>query len=319
MRKVFTNAMTFHVFCAQSQDEGRNGNRSISFSGSLLRSYAAPIARIVFGRSGRQVMLVTYRRYSVTTQQHINAARSAYEGTSIVVARIGDSPELRPDEHEANLAYLEQRHAENAVRLLRQVSAPWRPYEESLAETERIALEYSDLFGLRAPNINTAADLARINENRAKRLKRQNQPAQVWKRTQREQAERIRQAERERHMAEYHAQRAAEREKLVPRWRAREVHTLGDTYGMPTLLRYNPDEAYVETSRGAHVPVEDAIRAFAVVRRCREAATAWTPQGDSVRLGHFTLDHVDAQGNIKAGCHNIAWDEIERLANERGW
>jgi hypothetical protein len=31
-------------------------------------------------------------------------------------------------------------------------------------------------------------------------------------------------------------------------------------------------------------------------------------------LGHFVLDAVDTNGNATAGCHNVAWEEIERVA-----
>ena len=34
--------------------------------------------------------------------------------------------------------------------------------------------------------------------------------------------------------------------------------------------------------------------------------------------GHFALDAVDARGNVRAGCHEVAWEEITRVATLAG-
>ena len=40
--------------------------------------------------------------------------------------------------------------------------------------------------------------------------------------------------------------------------------------------------------------------------------------GTPSTLGHFALDAVDPQGNVTAGCHNVTWAEIERVATLAG-
>jgi hypothetical protein len=74
----------------------------------------------------------------------------------------------------------------------------------------------------------------------------------------------------------------------------------------------------LQTSHGARVPLAHAIRAFRFVKLCREKGEAWHAKGHSIRVGHFTLSSIDAQGNFRAGCHSIKWPEIERVAREAG-
>ena len=37
------------------------------------------------------------------------------------------------------------------------------------------------------------------------------------------------------------------------------------------------------------------------------------PRG-SVTLGHFSLDSIDAEGNVRAGCHFIPYGELANVA-----
>lgn len=70
----------------------------------------------------------------------------------------------------------------------------------------------------------------------------------------------------------------------------------------------------LQTSQGADVPLTHAIRAFRFIKLCRASGKAWHANGHSVRVGHFMVDWIDAEGNFKAGCHMFAWPEIERVA-----
>lgn len=83
-----------------------------------------------------------------------------------------------------------------------------------------------------------------------------------------------------------------------------------------TMLRIKGDT--VQTSRGAEFPVAHAKRAFQVVRKCREAATEWHTNGHSIPLGNFKIDAIAIDGTVTAGCHVVAWSEIENAARELG-
>ncbi len=120
-----------------------------------------------------------------------------------------------------------------------------------------------------------------------------------------ERAERVRLAtmKEEERRAEWFAGNPASR------WSGRDE--LGGAY-----LRVVGDE--LQTSQGASVPLAHAIRAFRFIKLCRNRAAEWSRNGRVIRVGHFTVDHIKADGSFKAGCHEINWPEIERIARAIG-
>ncbi len=327
MKRVFNSKMTVHVYCQQSQDDGRNGNNTISFRGDTLYSYAARIARIVPAHITGQIMLVTNRDYSVTTRQHIGQAIRAWEGNFIRVKTLGDRYDngpLTPEEHESNLSALEEQYRARVERIIRMVSEPWSSYQDMLIDAAQPASDYARAFNLRFTNIDTSADLSRILDNRAKREKRRNQPAVKQRREWKEQAQRAKQARLEKEREQRRLNALLDNAEKIVRWRAGEAVTLPydaqHTENNSAMLRVDKINERVQTSLGAEVPLHQAGLAYLLVKRCRDANEGWTPlEGQSVKLGHFSLDKVDGDGNIKAGCHYIAWTEIERIAMEMGW
>lgn len=79
-----------------------------------------------------------------------------------------------------------------------------------------------------------------------------------------------------------------------------------------TLLRRKGDT--LQTSRGAECPFKHAVIAFLKAQECRATGTEWHRNGQQIRVGVFQVDAIDAQGNMRAGCHSLAWEEMERLA-----
>ena len=92
----------------------------------------------------------------------------------------------------------------------------------------------------------------------------------------------------------------------------------GSFYDLPVRLRAIGDngEREMETSMGARVPISEAERAyrFAVIQRAR----GWRRNGEQFTVGSYNLDAVNEDGVI-AGCHRVAWPEIERFAQQQGW
>lgn len=74
----------------------------------------------------------------------------------------------------------------------------------------------------------------------------------------------------------------------------------------------------LRTSQGAEVPLTHALRVFRFLRLVRASGEAWERNGRVVRVGHFTVDAVDAEGNFRAGCHAIRFAEVARLADALG-
>jgi len=85
-------------------------------------------------------------------------------------------------------------------------------------------------------------------------------------------------------------------------------------YGVNAMLRVKGD--VIQTSQGADFPVEHAKLAFAVIANVRKHGLTWESGNRSIRLGHFAIDRIDANGDVKAGCHFVEWSEIERCARE---
>ena len=74
----------------------------------------------------------------------------------------------------------------------------------------------------------------------------------------------------------------------------------------------------LETSHGADVPLPHALKAFAFVRRVVATGQPWHANGHCIRVGHFRVDSIAADGTMKAGCHTIHLGEMERLAAALG-
>jgi hypothetical protein len=98
-----------------------------------------------------------------------------------------------------------------------------------------------------------------------------------------------------------------------------------DRSPLKTYVRKEGDR--VVTSRGAEVPLKDAVRLYQFATECRATGTAWPVIHENacgvgrwqepppeVKVGHFTLDSIDAEGNCKIGCHYLDFMEMERLA-----
>jgi hypothetical protein len=81
---------------------------------------------------------------------------------------------------------------------------------------------------------------------------------------------------------------------------------------VPTMLRIVGDE--VETSMGARVPVDHAARALKFVRACMNAGREYNRNGHTEHIGHYAIDRIEADGTLHAGCHVIAWEEIQKIA-----
>jgi len=117
-------------------------------------------------------------------------------------------------------------------------------------------------------------------------------------------------AERERREADY-AERKA-------KWLSGEyvgrLHFDAPTGG--AALRIVGDT--LETSHGAQVPLEHAVKAFRFIKLCRERGETFQRNGRTIRVGHFQVDRIESNGDFVAGCHSFTWPEVERVARIAG-
>ncbi len=282
-RTVYPVDMVAHLWAHKSQDFARNPGHNFYFHGDTIYSYGShfPIARHVT-RKGRGAVLFTTHSYSVTTAGHISVVAGACR--HLTVFHVADVTASRPQfaEYRSRYMALVAKYAKARTR---------KP--EILACLRGLVSEanqYADFFGLRA-RLTLPDDLtAMIAECQA-----------------------IEKRERERKQRE-ERKREREAQERLQKWVDGQSDYCPD-YG-PIRLRIVGDE--LQTSRGARVPLAHAVKAFRVIKRLHDKGQTYERNGHTIHLGHFALDAVDSAGNVRAGCHEVAWDEIARVATLAG-
>lgn len=331
MKHVFTNAMTAHVFAQQTQAHGRSGNGSISFDGDTIHSYSTPVGRIVRNIAGDAVLLLTARHYSVTTSMHCGRICSAFPSNDVFrVPSLGVSGGRHRDpsftdtpDHAVNLAHLLAKYESAKAGLRRQVSEPYG-IAETLDWTARKAQGYARYFGLPC-SIDTAADAASVAAFRTERTARVNTPANIAKRERGRVQRAVKREADDARRREASRVACLESVERVALWRQGSpidlrYHEYRTAEGS-AMLRLKPGKPEtVQTSLGAEVPTDDARRAITAIRLVVASGTAWTRNGDGgIPVGHFTVDAIDAAGNLRAGCHVITWSEVVHFTTALGW
>lgn len=320
MPQVVPNSQVAHFWAHQSQESARSGNGNFHFSGPVLMSYAASIARLVPPPGARAAesfrpeacaALITTRRdsmiSSVTTQRHISRARGA-----VSHMRRFDVPEINPRsaaDHAGNLAALLAAYASTpAFRRVTGARASdsggavpdW--IEDYSRRAHRAAAEYAAFFDLDSSALpDLDSDLAAARARWAEAAAAFNATGAAEKRA----AERAKRA----------AEAAARNAVAIAEWRAGVRHSLPydvATAGGGALLRVRGDK--LETSQGAAVPLAEAVRVFQFVKLVRARGEAWHRNGATIRVGGFMVDRIAPDGTMRAGCHLLRWAEIEAAA-----
>jgi hypothetical protein len=311
MTTVFANPQVAHVWAQQNQSEGRSSNGNFWFRDTTIFSYRTPLARMYF-RKGLKVALIGVESYSPTTAaRHLPAihravdyGRGDYRAFRVpFIGTYGGMRNREPEEidHVANLAHLEARYG----AYIDQQSASRSKFRaegldllKELIAIANHAIEYARLFDLSPASFDVTADTARIEAAREEALTPEAQARRA--------ADRKRAAER----------KAKLKAETVAKWREGQGFGLsGDTAlddNGGALLRVKDGE--LQTSLGARVPLDHAVKVFRFVKLCRERGVSWERNGKVIRVGHFTVDRIEANGDFRAGCHRINWPEVENAA-----
>lgn len=351
MAKVMNSAQVAHVWAQGTQHEGRtaipsDGGRfggvsgpRISFVGDTYFSYRTAVARLVMDKTGSRVALISSETFSPTTAMHIRHARSAVERHSRIGA-VFHVPTLADDrsavgrgdgvlDHSVNLASLMERYDNLAAGYANPRQKVWLGYpERSELEviSERLgtawlaATDYKERFGLDQPLgtsfppsvADVKAQAIRIVDQRAAYHAVRNTPEAI--------------AKRQAAAAKRAAKLAAAKADAIGAWKRGEIslaqfeklagsYRLSDETG-GALIRVKGDK--LETSWRADVPLAHAVRAFRFIKHIRETGEDWRPNGHALRVGHFSVDVIRADGGFTAGCHTFAWPEIEAAAIAAG-
>jgi hypothetical protein len=319
-----TNEMVAHLWANQSKPSARSGNGNFWFEGATIYSYRTPIAVLIKDDAGEvKGVLRTSRTYSVTTTGKHEHAISAALREGLPEIRVPYLTSQSADAHQVNIAHLEKDITDSFKAACRAVTnADWK--FEATRRAVRNANAYRELFGLDIARFTLPENFGDEERKAADRAQRRlfPDPASADKR----ERERARRQQRKREAEEKVEREREERAReAVEAWRAGIGRSLADHWRIPVSLRVKPgDPNTLETSRGATVPLQDAVRIFRLAQRCRDKGEALPRETvASMSLGHrqvgdFRLDAIDADGTIHAGCHVIRYEESERLAASLG-
>lgn len=287
MRNVLSNTdEVMHVWAHQGQSSGRCGN--VSFNGTRLFSYAATIARITSNDAGETAVLVTSRRYSITTSGHTSGAHSAARHmTRFSVGNPDASPDAIRLEFASGIERLTLEIPEGRTAVNK--AKRYRELQRHVASCNA----FCRFFGLAEFPAPADADMDRIvAETTAKR------------------------EEQEKDRRDRAAKEASLRLKRVKadlkRWLKGEA--VGSLYGLPVAyMRLDREGNTIETTLGATVPVDHVRRLAPRILELVKAKQAYVPERD-IRFGHYRLDRIEANGTVVVGCHRFEAAEIARVA-----
>lgn len=96
------------------------------------------------------------------------------------------------------------------------------------------------------------------------------------------------------------------RKEKEKRFHARQIHSIS---GREIVCRVH--NGNVETSGGARVPLDHAIRLFKFAEHCRNDGTGYN---GGLKIGAYNLNKIDIMGNVTIGCHYITWGAIADCA-----
>jgi hypothetical protein len=284
----------------KTQESARNAGGNLYFNGPSIFSYGShfEIARHVETKRGSAVLFNT-AKYSVTTARHQSAVRQAIPDNVAVfhVCRL-DVPQSRQfsgETHAVNIKDYDSRIESALLKAIRARASYSKEYQHGLAVSLRAERNaYAVFFGLRIKPLASipALDSKKIDAIKAKESERVKLESAE---TKRKKAERLEQMKED-----------------ISAWRQGNFESYRLPHDAPTMLRIAGDE--VETSKGARIPVSHAKRALTLIRAVVARGEDWQTNGHTCHVGHYSLDRIEANGTLRAGCHVIARDEWEAIA-----
>lgn len=350
VRKVVDPRQVAHLWAHQHQDEARNAGGTFYFTGDTIYSYGRhfPIARFVTSKKQSYLscpIFFTTRTYSVSTSRHMSYVRNALSQEQWArVIHVENPAANSPREHAKNY----QAMADEFRSLVQSAAKQRKNKAGTLAQAIRVrnnAMAYRAAYCKGAmkeckplpPGDDFAAILTQYAAQDAKSEKRY-----AARRAKAEAAAKAR----------HDAATLLWDKYLMPAWKLNaktinvpvnsEAHQLARIveiacpsvffgedesielktnpihHAHPVAFRISEDGQTVQTTKGAEFPVRHCSRVYRVVLACRLAKQWWQTNGRTVRVGHFRVDSIDAEGNVIAGCHSVTFEAIEDLAKRLG-
>jgi len=288
IKRVFSNGdQVIHIWANQSQSDARC--RNVFFEGKSVYSYGRhyELGRLV-EFNGVKLALINDRGYSVTTSGHISSAwhavshmfRLKMEGISENRENI-ETALLREQDRLISMFFDHFNRRAFYSGALDSSYDFWsyemNAYREFNVLTEALGFEHLAL-DVDTAFFDLAKDHVRACHARQAEL---NSPEMLAKRE---------------------AKALKRNADAIKKWRDGGQSTNSIRNLKPMILRVNGDK--VQTSRGAEVPLDHALRLLKLVET-RKAKTG-------ERVGHFKLDQIDGE-MVKIGCHIINVNEARSV------
>lgn len=319
MRTVFNNSELPHIWVHGNQDYGRNSNSSFYFRGNTIYSYGShfPIAVKLKNKKGKQAFLFTTRHYGVTTAKHKNETWSSIRGNG----EIFDVP------LSSNCRNVEELHTFVCAYFKSQINEWYKEAQsgskikrydrlQTMLKFQEEAIKYSKFFNLglhnsfKLPvNKEDLEDLLRVSKVHKDKHDAQVEARRAVKRAEREAWWNQYQEDQRLRREQEEADKLLKLDEKIANWRSGKYANL--PYDLSPMLRIKGDQ--VQTSKGAIFPLEAARRAIPYIKSVMDSGL---DQEVSFRLGTYKIDKIYADGTVKAGCHTVKWEEIQRLELE---
>ena len=303
-----------HIWAHRKAEYGRAGN--ISFNGDVFRSYHTAIAQLV-RMKGHEFVLVNNGSYSNSTAKHQHKMRQAISHmTQISVPHVQQGKDyiLPSDKREHRRVFREIETwliAQAGASMLKAKRA--RSYKDQhitdakdyLKQAEFLAQLYgrhvSQDLGVAEETVQRAAKLEAARERREQRQ------------AEKDNAEKVR--DWLAGVPGAHWPSAVCTVHLRSR-KLRMVDT--DLVGTTEKDTMHKEIHLIETTLGVTIPYDEAQRQWVTVMRMRASKKWWHRNGEQMPIGRYQLDAVNEFG-VVAGCHKIAWKQLEELGEREGW
>lgn len=290
MKTVFSNHdQVAHIWASQSQAQGRAGN--IFFEDQTIYSYGYHFAIARFAPEFGDIVLFTKRHYSNSTGKHKGIVRRAIPDNYSVLYCYDPARSIQSNiDYWANEVKINRNGFKGLKHKISRGNTAIK-LDQFITEarllceaTKNPIPEWASLLG---------DELAALQYIQTRNIQL------AEKREARREALRIEQAKK-----------ASER---MEKWLNGENTYTGDFYHLDTMLRLNGDQ--VETSRGAFIPIQDAINLYPMLTRAKESGKTLDFGLHTVKIGNYQFRSFDGE-LLTIGCHVIKWDQIQSIAKQ---
>lgn len=285
MKKVFSSIKeAVHIYANDPYREGRAS--SVTFKDGVLFSYNTAISHHVINEKGESAFIVNRQSYSNTTSKQQGQLAYALNHQKTIPLRFISYDTQSLNANDLSKMRLIELYEKEAQRLLIKASKArlkGDDYRAAAYHTLNELKAYFDFFGIDYDigDIAMHEAIAIENDKIAKELEK--------KRT---------------------AERIAYQKEALEKWRNGENV---NNYFEITALRLNGEN--VETTKGAKVPIEHAIKLWPLINRLHEKGETYHANGHSIHLGHYTVNSFE-KDILTVGCHKIPFSELSAIAEQ---